>query len=705
MGKSQKKTEKVTDETKETEEMMRKNPAPATSSEVPENVSASTSTSIPAGASQPRPAKPKFPADGLPTLEPWMKQTVVLQLKEVNGRVPDMTSEIFGKKMILEQGFSKAETLSVQSFARGIFYITFGSFQVCRRYWEMVKTSGPESPFRKFVANCPITQDEKWVTVAMRNPHTQSRDITTYLQRFCTVVKDPVRILDVNGFWIGKWSVLCKLRKDRSGDLQHLQACFSLGSSAGHLFYSGIPYNCNRCGRPGHMGKECTELACKICRVTGHETKDCPRPKACNLCGLPEHTFRHCPQRTRTYAGALIQGKPASSSGKKPTESKPKEPRKATELFAQSIRRNPEIRGITAPGPERREVKCSLYMDDVTVFCADQRSIDTLVQTCEDFGQASGAKVNCGKSEVMLFGKWFLPSSAPIPFSLKADFIKILGVWFGAEGAALKSWEERLAKMRQKFGLWSNRVLTIEGKTLVLRSEILPVLQYLAQAWPPPGQHLQGHHQGGVSLHLGLQNGQSKADCYVQGTSQGRTLVDRTVDSGGNSMSRFFLLPLWRSLGWDKWDSSVPYNWDPPWYYLDTFKFIKELGLHGVKPDLWKPKTIYKLIRASDILESIPGLPSATCKVVWRNVSSKRLINRHKDQAWMAIQGGLLLRTFLHARHLGRYTHCPFCIIQEETSHHVFWECCCVALRTLYGMPETAAFTTGRGCPSRTVAD
>ena len=349
MGKSQKKTEKVTDETKETEEMMRKNPAPATSSEVPENVSASTSTSIPAGASQPRPAKPKFPADGLPTLEPWMKQTVVLQLKEVNGRVPDMTSEIFGKKMILEQGFSKAETLSVQSFARGIFYITFGSFQVCRRYWEMVKTSGPESPFRKFVANCPITQDEKWVTVAMRNPHTQSRDITTYLQRFCTVVKDPVRILDVNGFWIGKWSVLCKLRKDRSGDLQHLQACFSLGSSAGHLFYSGIPYNCNRCGRPGHMGKECTELACKICRVTGHETKDCPRPKACNLCGLPEHTFRHCPQRTRTYAGALIQGKPASSSGKKPTESKPKEPRKATGKYTPAPAPAPVL--VLAPVP------------------------------------------------------------------------------------------------------------------------------------------------------------------------------------------------------------------------------------------------------------------------------------------------------------------------------------------------------------------
>ncbi|KAM4012692.1 uncharacterized protein ACNLHF_004603, partial [Anomaloglossus baeobatrachus] len=51
-----------------------------------------------------------------------------------------------------------------------------------------------------------------------------------------------------------------------------------------------------------------------------------------------------------------------------------------SELFAEAIRRNGEIRGITAPGPERFEVKCSLYMDDVTVFCADRRSVDTLVQ-------------------------------------------------------------------------------------------------------------------------------------------------------------------------------------------------------------------------------------------------------------------------------------------------------------------------------------
>ncbi|KAM9330996.1 uncharacterized protein PAF06_019337 [Gastrophryne carolinensis] len=365
-----------------------------------------------------------------------------------------------------------------------------------------------------------------------------------------------------------------------------------------------------------------------------------------------------------------------------------------SELFAESIRQNPEIRGITAPGPGRREVKCSLYMDDVTVFCADQRSISALVQTCEDFGRASGAKVNCGKSEALLFGNWHL--SSPVPFSVKPDFVKILGVWFGAEGADLKSWNERLSKMNSKFGLWSLRNLTIEGKTLVLRNEILPVLQYLAQAWPPRvktrktitravfnfiwGSKLdrvrrtrmyKEHRKGGK----GVPDISTMLMAAFTCICVRRTMTDDEPATAGHAMSRFFLLRVWRKLGRAKWDTSMPYAWDLPWFYKDAEDFISEHQLAGVKPDLWRPKVIYKLIRAKDDIELIPGLPEDTCKFVWKNVSSKHLTNRHKDLAWQAIQGGLPVRSFLHARGLINYRHCPMCVIHEETSFHIMWDC------------------------------
>ncbi|KAM4677990.1 uncharacterized protein O3C94_009997 [Discoglossus pictus] len=107
----------------------------------------------------------------------------------------------------------------------------------------------------------------------------------------------------------------------------------------------------------------------------------------------------------------------------------------------------------------------------------------------------------------------------------------------------------------------------------------------------------------------------------------------------------------------------------------DVVKFVREHQLQSIKPDLWTPKVIYKLLRSKDIMESVDGLPAKTAETVWDNVSSKRLTNRHKDTAWMAIQGGLPLRQFMHARGLCRYRHCPRGCTAEETSLHVFWQC------------------------------
>ncbi|KAM4723122.1 LOW QUALITY PROTEIN: uncharacterized protein WCC33_009346 [Rhinophrynus dorsalis] len=264
-------------------------------------------------------------------------------------------------------------------------------------------------------------------------------------------------------------------------------------------------------------------------------------------------------------------------------------------LFAECIRQNPEIRGITAPGRGKREVKCSLYIDDVTIFCADRQSVRALVQTCESFSRASGAKVNCRKSETMLFGRWDATSD-PFPFPIKVDLIKILGIWFGGEGAALKSWEERMAKVRQLIGLWSLRDLTIEGKILVLRNETLPVLQYMAQTWPPLAtvsraitravfHFIWGSKMDRVKcamMYKDRKGGKGEPDIPVMLRAffvcncVRRTLRDNDQSSAGNSMSRFFLLPLWRGLGWDKWDSSIPCNWTTPWFYLDVSKFVRE---------------------------------------------------------------------------------------------------------------------------------
>ncbi|KAJ1112558.1 hypothetical protein NDU88_000820 [Pleurodeles waltl] len=334
-------------------------------------------------------------------------------------------------------------------------------------------------------------------------------------------------------------------------------------------------------------------------------------------------------------------------------------------------------------------------MDDVSVFCADGHSIKELEKTCIEFGKASGAKINSAKSETLLFGHW-IPTRDPLPFPIKQDFLKILGFWFGGKGAAEKSWEERLAKTKQKLGLWSLRKLTIQRKSLVLRNETLPVLLYVAQVWPVQPRTAKAimrmifyfiwnskmdrvkrevmfktHDKGG--------NGVPDIATILRGTfvchCVRNTLRAKDESHAGFLMARFFLLPTWRRLGWAEWDSAVPYNWETPWFYKEVEKFIKEHGPVAPAPMQWTPKIIHRQIRARDVSEPIGALPSATADHVWRNVASKRLTNQHKDFAWMAIQGGLPVRAFMHARGLNRYKSCPRGCTADETTYHLFWEC------------------------------
>eukprot|EP00061_Rhincodon_typus_P011540 g36626.t1 len=53
--------------------------------------------------------------------------------------------------------------------------------------------------------------------------------------------------------------------------------------------------------------------------------------------------------------------------------------------------------------------------------------------------------------------------------SKRTDYLKVLGIRFRGAGADTKSWEERIAKVRQKLGFWDHRSLSIAAKNLVIR--------------------------------------------------------------------------------------------------------------------------------------------------------------------------------------------------------------------------------------------
>eukprot|EP00061_Rhincodon_typus_P018125 g47156.t1 len=64
------------------------------------------------------------------------------------------------------------------------------------------------------------------------------------------------------------------------------------------------------------------------------------------------------------------------------------------EPFAESTRKDVSLRGVAIPGSEGLQVRASLYVDDVAVFCSDLQSVSRLLSIWDQFVLASGSKLS-----------------------------------------------------------------------------------------------------------------------------------------------------------------------------------------------------------------------------------------------------------------------------------------------------------------------
>lgn len=75
--------------------------------------------------------------------------------------------------------------------------------------------------------------------------------------------------------------------------------------------------------------------------------------------------------------------------------------------------------------------------------------------------------------------------------------MEVLGISFGnSEGGANFSWKKKLVRMNVKLGLWRKRNLTITGKILAIKVDILPAFLHLAYIFPIPQLFRKQSNQG-----------------------------------------------------------------------------------------------------------------------------------------------------------------------------------------------------------------
>ena len=96
----------------------------------------------------------------------------------------------------------------------------------------------------------------------------------------------------------------------------------------------------------------------------------------------------------------------------------------------------------------------------------------------EDYGRASGAKINKEKSEIMYIGK---VKRVEVGLRVEEKYIKVLGVHLGVDSKEARdvTWTGVINKIRTVYTAWRGRNLRLKGKVVVVNSLLLSVCVYV----------------------------------------------------------------------------------------------------------------------------------------------------------------------------------------------------------------------------------
>ena len=141
-----------------------------------------------------------------------------------------------------------------------------------------------------------------------------------------------------------------------------------------------------------------------------------------------------------------------------------------SELFAANIRADPKIKGLKLRYSDLI-IKILHYADDITLLLRDIFDFREILSRIKLFAEFSGLQLNIKKSYAMKLGResWEGRSEQGIKFVNK---LKILGIFFSSvEDARLlpENIDSRIKNLEKICSLWSRRILSLQGKILILK--------------------------------------------------------------------------------------------------------------------------------------------------------------------------------------------------------------------------------------------
>ena len=111
-------------------------------------------------------------------------------------------------------------------------------------------------------------------------------------------------------------------------------------------------------------------------------------------------------------------------------------------------------------------------MDDGDLTWVDEYSITRAFEIVRIFEKGSGSKLNLDKTEGIWFGSMVGRTDDPVNIKWRADFIKVLCIFFTMSNCDLLSlnWNFRIEKLAKRLESWKFQTLSLKGKSIIINT-------------------------------------------------------------------------------------------------------------------------------------------------------------------------------------------------------------------------------------------
>ena len=153
------------------------------------------------------------------------------------------------------------------------------------------------------------------------------------------------------------------------------------------------------------------------------------------------------------------------------------------EVLAIQLRVNPNIVGFKIGG---EKIVSTHYVDDATIVIKQNRCFKEVIKELTEYEEASGAKVNYGKTEGLWAGAWKERRVSPINIKWTNKNVFSLGIFFGNNDPAKETYNKIIPDVNKKLNYWKQFTLSDIGKARVVEIFLSSKLNYAMKFYSIP---------------------------------------------------------------------------------------------------------------------------------------------------------------------------------------------------------------------------